>query len=176
MVASIDSRTGSLFSCFWQQNKNQGRICCVNQNHQNQCLSFFLRDLLSAFLVESYKMLPKPPQFSPKTMGETSSGSSTENADSTKAPEDMFLRVLTSVQRGRFENGRVVQPNAWAGALVLAKPEMQVKMENFIESCSFKTGMSGVMGRWRIVKYFPLIVICFPFISSWCRQYFPILN
>lgn len=62
---------------------------------------------------------------------------------------ELVTSVLDDVRRGCVQRGAVyVAPNSWAGALVQPKPSTQVNIEKFMESCSFKIGMAGVMGKF----------------------------
>ena len=87
------------------------------------------------------------PPLAAKTVGESSSSADVD----TETSDTVLLGIMANVQSGRLGGGRYVQANSWAGAMVAGKPDMQVKMESFIESCSFKTGMAGAMGKITVI-------------------------
>ena len=63
------------------------------------------------------------------------------------SPQDStMLALLTRMRTGQLSGG-ALRPYSWLDLATQPKPEQQVKIERFFESCSFKSVLSYVVGK-----------------------------
>ena len=57
-----------------------------------------------------------------------------------------MFRLLERMRTGQLSSG-TLKPYSWLDLATQPKPEQQIKIERFFESCSFKSVISYVMGE-----------------------------
>ena len=62
------------------------------------------------------------------------------------SPQDLTMfQLLERMRTGQLTSG-TLRPYSWLDLATQPKPEQQIKIERFFESCSFKSVISYVMG------------------------------
>ena len=63
------------------------------------------------------------------------------------SPQELtMIELLTRMRTGQLSSG-TLRPYSWLDLATQPKPEQQLKVEKFFESCSFKSVLSYVVGK-----------------------------
>ena len=63
------------------------------------------------------------------------------------SPQELtMIQLLTRMRTGQLSNG-TLKPYSWLDLATQPKPEQQLKVERFFESCAFKSVLSYVVGK-----------------------------
>ena len=67
------------------------------------------------------------------------------------SPQELTMfQLLARMRTGQLSSG-TLRPYSWLDLATQPKPEQQLKIERFFESCSFKSVLSYVVGMYYVI-------------------------